>query len=146
MKQLVMVLDKEKIEALIAAAKVNPRLRQNLDLRNSPEDNSQRMLNALEPGTELPIHRHTKSSETTAVLRGSIRQNFYELVEDDSNNGKPHLKLSESVIISANGPCPIYVVPQGMWHNTECLESGTILFEAKDGRYEPLAEKDILKK
>lgn len=141
-----MVLDKEKIEALIAAAKVNPRLRQNLDLRNSPEDNSQRMLNALEPGTELPIHRHTKSSETTAVLRGSIRQNFYDLVEDDSNGGKTHLKLAESVIISANSPCPIYVVPQGMWHNTECLESGTILFEAKDGRYEPLAEEDILKK
>lgn len=139
-----MVLDKEKIEALIAAAKVNPRLRQNLDLRNSPEDNSQRMLNALEPGTELPIHRHTKSSETTAVLRGSIRQNFYDLVEDDSNGGKTHLELVESVIISANSPCPIYVVPQGMWHNTECLESGTILFEAKDGRYEALGEEDIM--
>lgn len=139
-----MVLDKEKIEALIAAAKVNPRLRQNLDLRNSPEDNSQRMLNALEPGTELPIHRHTKSSETTAVLRGSIRQNFYNLISDDSKGKKPHLELVESVIISASSPCPIYVVPQGMWHNTECLESGTILFEAKDGKYEPLVPEDII--
>ena len=128
-----MVLTPEILASLIEQAKSSPRLRMNYDLRNSSEDNSQRMLNALEVGTVLPIHRHIKSSETTAVLRGKIRQNFY----DESGN------VTESVIIEAVGPCPIYVVPKGMWHNTECLESGTILFEAKDGAYEPQNPEDV---
>lgn len=129
-----MVLTQEILQALIDQAKASPRLRTNYDLRNSTEDKSQRILNVLEPGTIIPIHRHTKSSESTAVIRGKIRQNFY----DENGN------ITDSVIIEASGPCPIYVVPKGVWHNTECLESGTILFEAKDGAYEPLAAEDMM--
>ena len=71
-----MVIDKELLDNLTAQAKINPRLRQSFDLRNSAEDKSQRMLNALEPGTVMPIHRHHASSETVVILRGKIRWIF----------------------------------------------------------------------
>ena len=71
-----MKLPTSLLDALTARAKASPRLRMNLDLRNSAEDGSQRMLNALEPGTILPIHRHTRSTETVVLIRGSVRQNY----------------------------------------------------------------------
>ena len=108
----------------------------NYDLRNSSGDGSQRMLNAMEPGTLIPVHRHTKSSETVVVIRGAIRQIFY----DDGGN------VTESVIYRAGAPVPICVVPINAWHNSESLETGTIIFEAKDGAYEPLGDEDILKR
>ena len=83
----------------------------NYDLRNSSGDGSQRMLNAMEPGTLIPVHRHTKSSETVVVIRGAIRQNFY----DDGGN------VTESVIYRAGAPVPICVVPINAWHNSESL-------------------------
>lgn len=73
-----MIFDNDFLNQLTALAKENPRLRQNYDLRNSAEDKSQRMLNAIEPGTIMPIHRHRGSSETVVLLRGSMRQNFYD--------------------------------------------------------------------
>ena len=98
-------------------------LAMNLDLRNSAEDGSQRMLNALETGTILPIHRHTRSTETVVLIRGSVRQNCFN----------PDGSLRESFIAAAgsspNSPtadCMGFSVPVGQWHNTECLESGTI--------------------
>lgn len=129
-----MIIDSTLLDNLTDEAKRSPRLRMNYDLRNSSEDGSQRMLNAMEPGTEIPVHRHTKSSETVVVIRGSIRQNFYDA------DGK----LTESEVYKAGGPVSICVVPLGAWHNSESLESGTIIFEAKDGAYEPLRDDDML--
>ena len=129
-----MVLTTEILDALSARAKVNERLRMNLDLRTSPEDQSQRMLNAMEPGTVLPIHRHTATCETIVMLRGSIKEMFY----DDSGN------LTESVVLKAGTEPSAMNIPAGVWHNLECLEPGTILFEAKDGAFEPRKEEDTM--
>lgn len=130
-----MKIDSALFDSLSAQAKANPRLRQVYDLRTTPEDNSQRILNAMEPGTILPIHRHRESTETVVVLRGRIRQNFY----DEAG------KLVKSFIVS---PCPDvmgFSVEVGRWHNTECLESGTVILECKDGRYEALGDEDMYK-
>jgi cupin fold WbuC family metalloprotein len=108
----------------------------NLDMRNSDEDLSQRMLNALEPNSVLPIHRHQNSSETLIVLRGAVKQCFY----DDFGN------LVESFILRPNSDSVGISTPIGQWHNTIALESGTIIFEAKDGAYQPLTSEDILDK
>lgn len=129
-----MVIDKTLLDELSAKAKENPRLRQAMDLRNSPEDLSQRMLNALEPGTIMPIHRHMASSETVTLLRGKIRWHFY----DDAG------KETESVLLDANGDVRCINVEKARWHSLECLESGSVLLECKDGKYEPLREDEIL--
>ena len=81
-----MKIDKSLLDSLTQKAKESPRLRMNLDMRTSAEDGSQRMLNALEPGTELPIHRHRKTTETVVILRGSATQYFY----DDNGNVTEH--------------------------------------------------------
>lgn len=131
-----MVIDKKILDELSAQAKNNPRLRQAMDLRNSPEDLSQRMLNALEPGTIMPIHRHLASSETVTLLRGKIRWHFY----DDAG------KETESVVLDANGDIRCINVEKARWHSLECLESGSVLLESKDGKYEPLKEEELLLK
>ena len=130
-----MVINKQLLYELSAQAKASPRLRQAFDLRNTPEDNSQRMLNALEPGTIMPIHRHLYSSETVVLLRGKICWHFY----DDSGNE------TESVVLDANGDVRCINVEKGRWHSLECLASGSVLFESKDGKYEPLREEEIIK-
>lgn len=130
-----MVIDNRILDELSAQAKNNSRLRQAMDLRNSPEDLSQRMLNALEPGTVMPIHRHMASSETVTLLRGKIRWHFY----DDAG------KETESVLLDANGDVRCINVEKARWHSLECLESGSVLFESKDGKYEPLREEELLK-
>lgn len=105
-----------------------------MDLRNSPEDLSQRMLNALEPGTIMPIHRHLASSETVTLLRGRIRWHFYDDVS----------KETESVLLDANGDVRCINVERARWHSLECLESGSVLLESKDGKYEPLREYEVM--
>ena len=127
-----MVITDEILNELSAKAKENPRLRQSFDLRNSAEDNSQRMLNALEPGTVMPIHRHRGSSETCICIRGHFEEYFY----DESGN------LTETIDMVPGGP--ILNIEKGQWHSLKCLESGTVLFEAKDGAYEPLGVEDIM--
>lgn len=117
-----------------AQAKASPRLRQAYDLRNTPEDNSQRMLNALEPGTVMPIRRHLASSETVALLRGKVRWRFYD------DNGK----VDEEVMLDANGDLRCINVEKGRWHSLECLESGSVLLESKNGAYAPLTEDEIM--
>lgn len=129
-----MTIDNGILDSLTAQAKVSPRLRMNLDLRNSPSDGSQRMLNALEPGTVIPIHRHLVSSEIVVVLRGKICWHFY----DDAG------KETESVVLDANGEPRCLNVEIGRWHSLECLESGSVLFECKDGAYRPLGEGDLM--
>ena len=122
------------LDELTAQAKASPRLRMNLDLRNSAADGSQRMLNAIEPGSPLPIHRHTKSSETVVCLRGHLREIFY------SDSGK----VTEVIDLTPGGPCVALNIPLGQWHTVEVLESGTVILECKDGAYEPLAEGDVM--
>lgn len=122
------------MDDLTVQAKSSPRLRMNYDLRNNPEDHSQRMLNALEPGTVMPIHRHRNSSETVVVLRGKVKWLFYDV------NGN----LTDSFIVEAGGNLCGLNVPQGQWHSLECLESGSVIFDAKDGAWEPLAEEDFI--
>ena len=130
-----MVVDKNILDNLSEQAKTNPRLRQAMDLRNSPEDSSQRMLNALEPGTVMPIHRHHASSETVVILRGKIRWIFYD------ENGNE----TERVVLDANGDLRMLNVEKDRWHSLECLESGSVLYESKDGPYHPLEEDEIWK-
>ena len=104
-----------------------------LDLRTSPEDGSQRMLNAIEPGSILPIHRHTKSSETVVCLRGRLVEEFY----DD------HGIHTDTIELAPTGPVVAVNIPLGQWHTVKALESGTVILECKDGAWEPLGEGDI---
>ena len=127
-----MILDQYILDSLTAQAKASPRLRMNLDLRNSPSDGSQRMLNAIEPGTVMPIHRHRTSSETVVCVRGHFEEYFY----DESG------ALVEVVDMVPGGV--VLNVPIGQWHSLKSLESGTVLLECKDGAYEPLGAEDIL--
>lgn len=128
-----MVIDKVFLDSLCEQAQNNPRLRINYDLRNSENDQSQRMLNALQPGTILPIHRHPSTSETMIVVQGSVEQKFYD------ENGK----LTESFILKAGSSHAMVHIPAGMWHNLICLEKDTVIFEAKDGAYQPVNIEDI---
>ncbi len=129
-----MNIDKELLDSLTAQAKGCERLRMNLDMRTSSNDSSQRMLNALEPGTILPIHRHRFSTETVVMLRGSLKEVFY------NDNGE----ITDVITLQAGGECPALQIPAGQWHTVEVLETGTIIFEAKDGAYAPLCEDDVL--
>ena len=127
-----MIIDINTLDSLTAQAKASPRLRMNLDLRNSSSDKSQRMLNAIEPGTVMPIHRHRTSSETVVCIRGHFEEYFY----DESG------ALVEVVDMVPGGV--MLNVPIGRWHSLKSLESGTVLLECKDGAYEPLGPEDIL--
>ena len=127
-----MIITKKILDELSAKARDSQRLRFNYDLRNSAEDKSQRMLNALEPGTVMPIHRHRTTSETIICVRGHFEEYFY----DDSGN------LTETIDMIPGGV--VLNVPIGQWHSLKSLESGTVLFECKDGPYAPLGTEDIL--
>ena len=131
-----MKIDQTLLDSLTAQAKESPRLRMNYDLRNSAEDMSQRMLNAIEPGSPLPIHRHQKTTETVVVLRGHLREIFYNDLER---------RVEEVIDLKAGGPVVALNIPAGQWHTVEVLESGTVILEMKDGPYEPVKECDILK-
>ena len=129
-----MLLNTNLLDALSAQAKASPRLRMNLDLRNSPADQSQRMLNALEPGTVMPIHRHRNSSETVTVLRGKVKWLYY------NEKGEP----THTFLVAPGTDLVGLCVPMGQWHSLECLESGTVILETKDGAWEPLGEEDVM--
>ena len=131
-----MKIDQELLDSITIQAKESPRLRMNMDLRNSSADTSQRMLNAIEPGSLVPVHRHKKTSETVVVLRGRVVEEFY----DDSG------ALEDACEVSASGEICALNIPQGKWHTLKALESGTVILEMKDGGYEPIAEDDIMQK
>ena len=122
------------LDSLTAQAKSSPRLRMNYDLRNSSEDTSQRMLNAIEPESVVPIHRHKKTSETLVVLRGRVVEEFY----DDSG------VCYESVEVAPQGPVYALNIPAGTWHTLRSLESGTVILEMKDGAFEPIEDDDVM--
>ena len=123
------------LNSLTEQAKASERLRMNLDLRNSDTDGSQRMLNAIEPGSILPIHRHQKTSETMVCLRGKLRVEYYDELERT---------CTESFILEPNGMNVAVSIPIGVWHTVHALESGTCILEMKNGAYEPLQDVDIL--
>lgn len=129
-----MKIDNILLDKLTTEAKESPRLRMNLDLRNSDGDSSQRMLNAIEPGSMVPIHRHQKTSETVVVLRGRVVEEYY------SSDGV----VKTSYELTAGGPICALNIPAGQWHSLRTLESGTVILEMKDGAYEPILEHDIL--
>ena len=129
-----MIIDKKLLDDLSAQAKANPRLRQSYDLRTTPDDNSQRMLNALEPGTIMPIHRHKNTSETMVMVRGILKERFH----DDNGN------ITDEFIMEPCGQYSIVQIEAGRWHSLEVLEEGTVIFEAKDGAYEPVAPSDLI--
>lgn len=126
-----MIIDNELLDKLTEQAKASPRLRMNYDLRNSAEDGSQRMLNAIEPGTVMPVHRHLKSSETVVCIRGHFEEYFYD------DNGV----LTDTIDMVPGGV--VLNVPIGMWHSLKSLEIGTVLLECKDGKWEPLGEEEV---
>ena len=157
-----MNIDKQLLYDLTAQAKESPRLRMNLDLRNSDADSSQRMLNAIEPGSVVPIHRHQKTSETVVVLSGRVVEEYYDdagvLVEsfvlgdchvadaprNDVNRDAPRNDVNRDA--PRNDVPMVYAlnIPAGQWHTLRALESGTVILEMKDGAYEPISPADIL--
>lgn len=129
-----MIIDNKVLDRLTEQAKASPRLRMHYDLRNTPDDLSQRLLNAIEPETDIPIHRHLGTSETVACIRGHYEEYLY----DESGN------LIETVDMLPGGV--VLNVPTGQWHNLKSLESGTVLIEFKDGPYAPMGENELWKK
>lgn len=138
-----MEFDKDFFGKLLEQAKENPRLRQNFDLRTSPADTSQRMLNALQPGTEVPIHRHEKTTETVICLVGKLEEIIYEEVNGyvhevtsycgDVIRQKNFKEVSRQILSPAEGKFGIQI-PAGAWHTINVIEP-SVIFEAKDGAY-----------
>lgn len=123
------------LDKLTEEAKASPRLRMNLDLRNSADDQSQRMLNAIEPGSPMPIHRHRSTSETVVCLRGRLVWEFCDELER---------RCTEAIELSPGGQVVVLNVPAGQWHTVRALESGSVILEMKNGPYEPIGPEDIL--
>lgn len=144
-----MEINKELLDNLFEQAKENPRLRQNLDLRTSANDNSQRMLNALLPGTVVPIHRHEYTTESVICLCGKLDEVIYEEVLTYDNVASEALPMGmdaqdvtrkvEYREMQRIHLCPAEAkygcqIPQGAWHTVEVIEP-SVIFEAKDGMY-----------
>lgn len=127
-----MIITSTILDELTAKAKASPRLRVNYELRNSAEDGSQRMPNAIEQGTVMPIHRHRNSSETCVCICGHFEEYFYD------GEGQ----LSDTIDMRPGGT--VINIPARQWHSLKSLESGMVLLECKDGRWEPLGEEDVI--
>ena len=121
-----MVIGKELLDDLTERAKNSPRLRMNMDLRDSADDESQRMLNAIEPGTVIPIHRHNMTSEDVIILRGRAEEVFYDSFGQETDR----------FLLVSGGDTPAVHVPMGQYHTCQSLESGTIIIEFKNTRYD----------
>ena len=121
------------LDSLTEQAKTSPRLRMNYDLRTSTADTSQRMLNAIEPGSEVPIHRHRNTSETFVVLRGRVIEEFYDAAG----------AVVATYEVASGGPVCALNIPARTWHTLRSLESGTVILEMKDGAYEPIKPEDV---
>jgi cupin fold WbuC family metalloprotein len=130
-----MIIDKYILDDLTAKAKESPRLRMNLNFHESLDEKCHRFLNALEPGTVVPIHHHPTKDETFVLLRGKVRVTTHN---DDGS-------IIEDVILSLEeGRCGMNI-PKGVWHKVESLESGSVLFECKEGPFVPHEEEGILR-
>ena len=129
------LIDKSLLDSVTSGAKESNRLRMNYNFHDSLDAPCQRLLNALEPETIVPIHRHQHTSETYILLRGKLRMMFYN---DDK-------EIIEETILSPDSANYGIHIPAGVWHAMEVLASGTVIFETKDGPYMPIQECDILK-
>ena len=129
------LIDKSLLDSVTSGAKESNRLRMNYNFHDSLNAPCQRLLNALEPETIVPIHRHQHTSETYILLRGKLRMMFYN---DDK-------EIIEETILSSESTNYGIHIPAGVWHAMEVLASGTVIFETKDGPYMPIQECDILK-
>ena len=129
-----MVIDKDLLDKVSAQAKASPRLRMNYNFHQSLDDKCHRMLNAVEPGTDIPIHRHPTKDESFVVLRGKVRSTTHN---DDGS-------VIESVVLSAEDGRYGVDIPKGVWHRLESLESGTVVFECKEGPFVPHEVDGIL--
>ena len=127
-------IDTNLLNGVTAQAKESPRLRMNYNFHASLEAKAQRLLNALEPGTVLPVHRHPHTAETYLLLRGRIRVMFYNEAKEETES---------TVLDPLTGDYGVHI-PAGQWHTLEVLESGSVLFEVKDGPYTPPGEDDLL--
>ena len=128
------IIEDQLLDQVSRKAKENQRLRMNYNFHTSPEAGAQRLLNALEPGTELPIHRHTHTAETYLVIRGKIKVLLY-------NDMK---QITDTVVLDPLQGNYGVNIPIGQWHTLEVLTSGTVIFEVKDGHYTPISEENIL--
>ena len=146
LNRLIMKIDNTLLDELTAQAQASPRLRMNMDLRNSAADTSQRMLNAIEPGSVVPIHRHQKTSETVVVLRGRVVEEYY----DDAGVLVESFVLGDCHVADAprNDVPMAYAlnIPAGQWHTLRALESGTVILEMKDGAYEAIGAGDVMER
>lgn len=129
------IIDNELLDKLTEQAATNERLRKNYNLHRSLNDNVQRLLNAMEPGTELPVHRHLHTDETYVVLKGSLNVLLY-------NEKK---KLTQTILLDPKIGKYGVSIPAGQWHTVEILEKGTVIFEVKQGPYAPLEAKDVMR-
>ena len=146
-----MKIDNALLDNLTAQAKASPRLRMNMDLRDSAEDQSQRMLNAIEPGSVVPIHRHQKTSETVVVLRGRVVEEYYDdagVLAESFVLGDCHVADAPRNDAPRNDVPMVYAlnIPAGQWHTLRALESGTVILEMKDGAYEPIGAGDVMER
>ena len=127
-----MTINQELLDNLFEEAKENPRLRMNLDLRTTAEDGSQRMLNAMLPGTDVAIHRHPISNEDVILIKGRLDEILYEEVV--LVDGKVTLKEVERLHLCTEEGVYGCQVPKGMWHTVEVLEP-SVIYEGKEGKY-----------
>ena len=130
-----MLIDKELLDSVSAQAKVSPRLRMNYNFHHSLDDKCHRFLNAVEPGTVVPIHRHPTKDESFVLLRGRVRVNTYN---DDGT-------VLESVVLSPEDGLYGVDIPKDVWHNVECLESGSVFFECKEGPFVPHEKEGVMR-
>lgn len=129
-----MIITQQILDDLTAQAKESPRLRMNYNFHQSLDDKCHRMLNAVEPGSDIPIHRHPTKDESFVVLRGKVRSTTYK---DDGS-------VIESVVLSQEDGLYGVDIPKGVWHKLESLESGSVVFECKEGPFVPHEEDGIL--
>lgn len=128
------LINNELLDDVTGEAKTSSRLRMNYNFHDRLDAKAQRLLNALEPGTVLPIHRHPHTAETYLLLRGRVRVMYYNDQKEETEN----------VLLDPLGGNYGVHIPANQWHTLEVLESGSVIFEVKDGPYMPLGENDIL--
>lgn len=129
-----MIIDNKILDEVSAQAKASPRLRMNYNFHQSLDEKCHRMLNAVEPGTDIPIHRHPNKDESFVILRGKVRSTTYN---DDGS-------IIDSVVLCAADGVYGVNIPKGVWHKLESLESSSVIFECKEGPFVPHEEEGVL--
>ena len=129
-----MLLTQRILDELTEGAINSPRLRMNYNLHESINDSVQRMLNAIEPGSVIPIARHKNVNETLIILRGRLKLRIHD---------ERGVVTDEFILTASVGNFGFHI-PKGVWHSVESLESGTVMFETREGPYKPLLKEDIL--